>query len=665
MRTRTDVGGGNSKEFESPGKQWVVGKACRLVTGAILLAFIFAISLNLWRSRQAPLSTDEGYNLEVVDNLAKKGSYASYGNRRLDAWWSLKSMPLSQMSGERQPRDWFFDPRVTTGPTVLFPLALVWWLLPGNITALRLVMWCFFFLALAAVWFLARRYKAGIPGFVTSAAIFSTLFFGFHPGSLIGEVPATALFLFGVLAASRAQVFLAGLLWGMAVEAKFIFLPGAVAAAMLTALFSRKNLFVKKSFLLIAGFGVPVAFVELYRYWSLGSMAGWLASWQEFMAFSAEQSGWRFLELLPRKWESMKTLGPGLPLALAVGFATLVFLLRPKTAHGAKEAEGSLFISPILMVSGLLLGGTWLLFSAQTSYRQGMPALLVLYPGLMLASSWWEGLTSPERVQPWRARLRTACAWLVCFCTFGSLAGWASRFATFEGWNDGIRGQQAAARALVASGAQAISPLVRWFEPFPVLTGLRMAPCVGPNQAMVVTLWAQAVARKPRDHFRNLCATVIAENRDVLICFPKFTDGPQGAYDLKIRSWGPQKTPVGTVPNPQPTGHGALWFTLAAPLPHKPQLAVFANGQLLGNASWAAGGDWFSAPFPKERVLRPGKLQIDILDICRGTTYNVGTLVIEPRDSGKHSMGRVASYFRSVPSLCVVDAIGECGLSPN
>lgn len=594
-------------------------------------AFLVCLGFLLFRSFQAPLSTDEGYNLEVVDNLAKKGRYASYGNRRFDAPWSVRSLPLESFQKRESPPDWPFDPRVTTGPSVLVPLAVIWGFLPENVAGLRLVMWGFFFAALIALWALGKDFGAGIAGFVAASAIFATLFFGFQPSALLGEVPATAFFLWGVLAASRSHLFIAGLLWGLAILAKTIFLPAAALAVLLAILLAREPSLTRRVLLPVIGVSIPLVLFELYRLLSLGSLDAWWTSWQEMRAFAAEQSGWRFLGLVPKKLRSLADTGPGSWVGLAAAFALLTSFVSPQAGERQKVEAHLRLIRLTLTAAGVVLGATWLLFSAQTSYRQGLPAFLLLYGGIMLPLPWKGGLSWPAGKAPLRHRITALSLWIVCLCVLAALGTWAWKFATFGGWREGFRAQREAARALAASGAKAISPLVRWFEPFPVLSGLRMAPCPGPEQAVVVTLWAEAVLRQPRSSFRSLCATPIAENRDALICFPKDSFAVRKPYELTIKDWGPRETKVGVVPNPQPTGDGAFWFILEQPLPFKPYMILLLDGKPVGPLTWSPNGDWFSSAVSRKFVRRPGALHVTVFDACQSDVVPIGVFRVLPR----------------------------------
>lgn len=160
----------------------------RIATFGVGAAFCATCVALVGQSFRAVLSVDEGYNLEVVDTLARTGVYASYGSHRFDAAWSTpRSWGQLAQYLQQVPPEWPFDPRVTTGPAVLVPLAAAYALTDRNIQVLRgVVIWGFWLLALAALWRLTPRGEHRLLGFFSAAAIFCTLWFGFHPSAVLG-----------------------------------------------------------------------------------------------------------------------------------------------------------------------------------------------------------------------------------------------------------------------------------------------------------------------------------------------------------------------------------------------------------------------------------------------------------------------------------------------
>lgn len=98
------------------------------------------------------------------------------------------------------------------------------------------------------------------------------------------------------------------------------------------------------------GVAFPLLAFEVYRLAVLGSGEAWLASWGEFRAFSAEQSGPWALRLVGEKLHSLHVTGPGLALGTAWALALAVRLAaRPA---GAPPQPGAGAVLPALWLGG-------------------------------------------------------------------------------------------------------------------------------------------------------------------------------------------------------------------------------------------------------------------------------------------------------------------------
>lgn len=595
-----------------------------LSSSVLLLAFAINVSILVWRSLEAPLSTDEGYNLEVVDNLAQGRGYASFGSHRFDAWWSAKSLLTGKRPQIIESADWPFDPRVTTGPAVFFPIAGFWYITKGSVAALRIGCWLFVVLYLGALWFLCPPGPQRLLAFPAAAAVVGSLWFGFMPGALLGELPGAAYFLVALCFFAKEKWLLSGVFFGLAFLSKHLFyLPIALASVLLLAGAGRK-LF-SRAALLALGFFSPVGAFELFRLLSLGSGQAWVASWQEFLNFLREQASPQpLLLLIPKKLASLKIVGPGWPLLLAVFLAMGMSLW--KSRHRGRLALKATQGSPagLLALSGLATFGFWFFFTQQTSYRQALPAMLLGLPGFFLLSQWWEGFPRPSFGRKGYRILAGLCSWAITGLILLSFGGWTWRAWKFAAWQEaGIRAQLQAAEILKNANVKAISPIVRWVEPFPVLTKLRVSPCPGPEQALVVTAWGRAVTGVGWDYYKNLCATVLSASREFLVCLPLSVNA-----DLTIVNWGPKTTTVGKLPNPQPTGSGAFWFRLAQPQPYKPKTILLINDEPVGLSTWSASGDLLTGPLPAGYVKRPATHTVTLWELCTGKRHLVGTFTV-------------------------------------
>lgn len=150
---------------------------------------------------------DEAFNLTVPVNLVQGLGYTSDG--------TLSGSELTP-----------FDPRISTGPAVLLPIAAV--LAAGGdlVVGARAVPLLYFVALIVAVAVLGRRLAgrwgalvaAAVPVAFTAAALPSPIQ---GPADVLGEVPAAALLAWAVVVLAK-RPWLAGLLVGLAIQAKYI-----------------------------------------------------------------------------------------------------------------------------------------------------------------------------------------------------------------------------------------------------------------------------------------------------------------------------------------------------------------------------------------------------------------------------------------------------------
>lgn len=190
--------------------------------GVLLAGVIVAQAVFLWSSvTRAPFWEDEGFNLTVPANLLQGLGYASDG--------VLSGSALIP-----------FDPRISTGPVVLLPVAAVLATGVDLVVGSRLVPAAFYVSLLVAVWLIGRRVGgrwAGLAAVCVPMAFDTTAppspIQG--PADVLGEVPAAAL-LAWALYVLRRRPWLAGLLVGLAIQTKYISLlavPAFVVAYVL------------------------------------------------------------------------------------------------------------------------------------------------------------------------------------------------------------------------------------------------------------------------------------------------------------------------------------------------------------------------------------------------------------------------------------------------
>lgn len=186
---------------------WVLAAA--LLVGHVLVAWQ---SLTVWRFWE-----DEAFNLTVPRNLLAGLGYASDG--------ALSGSTIT-----------LFDARISTGPAVLLPVAAVLATGIDPVIGARLVPLAYWMLLLAGLWVIGRRIggrwaalvAVAVPLAFTTSATVSPIQ---GPADLLGEIPAAALLVWALVVLPR-RAWLAGLLVGLAVQAKLIALLALPAFAV-------------------------------------------------------------------------------------------------------------------------------------------------------------------------------------------------------------------------------------------------------------------------------------------------------------------------------------------------------------------------------------------------------------------------------------------------
>lgn len=231
---------------------WVLAAA--LVAGHVVLAWNSLFVLRFWE--------DEAFNLTVPQNLLAGLGYTSDG--------TLSGSTLTP-----------FDPRISTGPAVLLPVAAVLATGIDPVIGARLVPLAYWGLLLVGFAVLGRRIggrwaalaAVAVPLAFTTAAGISPIQ---GPADLLGEIPAAALLVWALIVLPR-RAWLAGLLVGLAVQAKLIALlamPAFAVALWVSAPgASVRERFVatlKRSWVPLLFVALPTFLVEVFALVSLG-----------------------------------------------------------------------------------------------------------------------------------------------------------------------------------------------------------------------------------------------------------------------------------------------------------------------------------------------------------------------------------------------------------
>lgn len=240
----------------------------RIAFWILLGLLLVANAIVMWHSLTAlRFWEDEAFNLTVPRNLLAGLGYTSDG--------TLSGSTLTP-----------FDPRISTGPVVLLPVAGVLAFGVDPVIGARLVPLAYWVLLLAGLAVLGRRI-AGRFGALIAVAL--PLAFNTAdsvspiqgPADLLGEIAAAALIVWALIVLPR-RAWLAGLLLGLAVQAKLIALLAlpafAVALFLLTPaapFWPRLVAALRRSVVPLVFVAAPTVLMELIALASMG-LAGYV-----------------------------------------------------------------------------------------------------------------------------------------------------------------------------------------------------------------------------------------------------------------------------------------------------------------------------------------------------------------------------------------------------
>lgn len=394
---------------------WVAVAA--LLVGHVLLAWHSLTVARFWE--------DEAFNLTVPRNLLAGLGYASDG--------ALSGSTITP-----------FDPRISTGPVVLLPVAALLATGMDPVLAARLVPLAFWVLLLAGLAVLGRRIggrwaallAVTVPLAFTGDAGVSPLQ---GPADLLGEIPAAALLVWALLVLPR-RAWLAGLLVGLAVQAKLIAALALPAFAIaLWALadgrgWARLRNTVRRAWLPLLLAAVPTLLFELGALLALGP-AGFVEHLRAFVRFvrsggqtDAATTVLQKLGALADSWSlppAIAMLGAVLVLALA----TVGVIRRWRTATPDERVVIASALAAI--VGALAFVGWWATASRLPLWvRHPAPGILAFFP-VLAAVAVWAVSRLPER-RAWRIAGRVAVALVAVIVATGAVLHVAGTFTPRE-----------------------------------------------------------------------------------------------------------------------------------------------------------------------------------------------------------------------------------------
>ena len=426
-----------------------------------------AYALMIVGQLRLPLEYDEAFNMTVVENLGERFLYGTNG-------------ALGQPIGVPVP----FDPYITTGPTLLLPAAIAWWLFDGAVWATRLVPASFFVLYLVGAWsatrgLVGRWYRLLVllgPFALVVPMAFEHA--AFVPTRLIGETAAATMILWGVLFAERGRLWWGGVLVGLAVQTKYVAAIPAmiVILIMIVVIISRsRDGAARRCSVWVMGAAAPTLLFELSRLMTLG--------WDDYRAnidatFNYSQSVAQIgdkgtsdamskMTSLGNMFETHSFLVLGSLIFVLVGIASFI-VVAPAVPNTEPARRWTM---PIVVSSTVLTGGAsllfWLLIVQERSGRHALPGLLLLFPGLALLLGHLVQAIEPRRFArlPIAGALFVASGFLVTDSVVKSINGLGRESILDE--------QVRVADLLVGSGTPSLDVDGWWQRPeFQILTDL-------------------------------------------------------------------------------------------------------------------------------------------------------------------------------------------------
>lgn len=352
---------------------WAVAAA--LLIGHVIVAWH---SLVVWRFWE-----DEAFNLTVPRNLLAGLGYSSDG--------ALSGSTITP-----------FDPRISTGPVVLLPVALLLATGIDPVIAARLIPLAYWVLLLAGLAVIGHRIAGrwaallavAVPLAFTAGAGVSPIQ---GPADLLGEIPAAALLVWALIALPR-RAWLAGLLVGLAIQAKLIVLLALPAFAVALWVLSdgtgwaRIRDLLRRAWLPLVLVAVPTLLFELVALASLG-FGGFVEHLRNLVNFvrsggqgDAATSVFQKLGALADSW-SLPGVIAAVGAVIAIGLAAAGVVLRWRSATPAERIVIAYALAAF--VGALAFVGWWATASRLPLWvRHPAPGVFAFFPIIAAVAIW-------------------------------------------------------------------------------------------------------------------------------------------------------------------------------------------------------------------------------------------------------------------------------------
>ena len=338
------------------------------ISAIVIILIIFTIAV--FFSFNGYVEFDEGVNLQVPQNIYAHHIYSTNYN------------------GGRT-----FDPIISTGPTVLLPVAVSYFIANSTSVELgRLVMAFYVLLMLLGAWFLSRALYGNLAGLLITILLGCIPLLANFGIAVLGEIPAVFYCWIGILFLYHKKMNLAGLFIGLAILTKFIFLIAGIALCGTLILFwfvnkvrqsHQKNFlaFVLMPMVMIA---LPNVIWELLKFITLGP-ANYLINLNDLIGMigintSGNDNSFYFRVLhqfgmLATPFQSI----PGWAVFLCMILALSWLLYQSFQQFRNEYFSGSLLTKVFLFIfsSGYL--AWWTLDFYSIAWRHLMPGMIIIY----------------------------------------------------------------------------------------------------------------------------------------------------------------------------------------------------------------------------------------------------------------------------------------------
>lgn len=412
------------------------------VLAAMLLACHVVV---IQHSLTARFWEDEAFNLTVPLNLLAGLGYSSDG--------ALSGSTITPI-----------DPRISTGPTVLLPVAGALALGGDQVISARLVPVGFWIALIAGLFVLGRRVAGRWVALLGAAVPLAFNGMGSYspiqgPADLLGEIPAAALLVWALVVLPK-RPWLAGLFVGLAVQAKLIALLAlpafAVALWVLAPGRGWRRLLetLKRAWLPLILVGVPTPLFELGALLTFGA-SGYLDHLRALRDFVrgggqnvAPTTISQKLETLGGAWfVPMWAAAATAALCVALIIAGLLIARRR-----AVETRLPLMLATAAGIGALAFVGWWSTASHLPLWvRHPAPGVLAFFPVLVIVAVWGAREIASSRDGSGRMPQRALAALLVAAVTASVVAGVVGHLQqTFQPRSETLATQRADVRIISA-----------------------------------------------------------------------------------------------------------------------------------------------------------------------------------------------------------------------